>query len=105
MTDLEARFMWVKVLTSKDHVVFFAIFYFPLKGSRYNMAGAVSLVDEGTPHGPSPYEPLSDDIIRYSSQGEVFLVGYFNARTQSRQCTIFQMDKNLEMVKLSTLLP
>ena len=102
-TDLEARFMWVKVLTSKDQVIFIAVCYFPPRGSRYNMAGTTSVVDEGTSHGPSPYEPLSDDIIRYSSQGEVFLVGDFNARTQSRQCTIFQMDRNLEMVNVEPL--
>ena len=34
-TDPEARFMWVKVLTSKDQVIFIAVCYFPLKGSRY----------------------------------------------------------------------
>ena len=67
------------------------------------MAEEASIVDEGAPHGPSPYEPLSDDIIQYSSQGEVFLVGDFNARTQSRQCTIFQMDKTLEMVNVDPL--
>ena len=67
------------------------------------MAEEASIVDEGAPHGPSPYEPLWDHIIQYSSQGEVFLVGDFNARTQSRQCTIFQMDKNLEMVNVDLL--
>ena len=101
--DPEARFMWVKVSTSKDQAVFFAICYFPPKGSRYNIGGLARLVDEGMPHGPSPYEPLSDDIIRYSSQGEVFLVGDFNARTQSRQCTVFQMNRNLEMVNVDPL--
>ena len=41
-TNLEVHFMWVKVLTSKDQVIFIAVCYFPPKGSRYNMAGAVS---------------------------------------------------------------
>mgnify|MGYP006889262849 CR=1 FL=1 len=53
------------------------------------MAGEVSLVYEGAPLGPSPYEPFSDDINQYSSQGELFLVEDFNARTQSQQRTIF----------------
>ena len=92
--------MWVKVLTSKDHAIFVAICYFPSKGSRYNMVGDTSLVYEGVQHGPSPYKPLLDDIIQYSSQGEVFLIGDFNARTQSRQCTIFQI---LEMVNVDPL--
>ena len=61
--DLEARFMWVKILTSKDQVIFIAVCYFPPKGSRYNMVGEASIVYDGAPHGPSPYEPLSDDII------------------------------------------
>ena len=72
--------MWVKALTSKDQAIFIVMCYFPLKGSRYNMVGEASIVDEGGPHGPSPYEPLLDDIIQYSSQGEVFLVGDFHAR-------------------------
>ena len=67
------------------------------------MVGKARLVDEGVPHGHSPYEPLSDDIIQYSSQGEVFLVEDFNTRTQSRQCTIFQMDTNLEMANVDPL--
>ena len=54
----------VKVLTIKDQVIFFAICNFPPKGARYNMVGEARLVDDGMPHGPSPYEPLSDDIIR-----------------------------------------
>ena len=82
--------MWVKVSTSKDQAVFFAICYFPPKGSRYNIGGLARLVDEGMPHRPSPYEPLSDDIIRYSSQGEVFLVGDFNARTQLDNAQYFR---------------
>ena len=67
------------------------------------MVGEARLVDDGMPHGPSPYEPLSDDIIRYSFQGEVFLVGDFNARTRCRQCTVFQMNRNLEMVNVDPL--
>ena len=46
---------------------------------------------------------LNDDIIWYSSQGEVFLVGDFNARTQTRQCTIIMMYKNLEVVSVDPL--
>ena len=41
-TDPEAHFMWVKVLTSKDQVIFIVVRYFPPKGSRYNMAGEAS---------------------------------------------------------------
>ena len=73
------HFTWVKILTNKDQAISIAICYFPPKGSWYNMAGETSLVHEGPPHGPSPYEPLLDDIIRYSSQGEVFLVGDFKS--------------------------
>ena len=83
-TDPKSSFYVGEVSTSKGKAVFFATCYFPPKGSHYNLAGEARLVDEGVPHGPSPYEPLSDDIIQYSSQGEVFLVGDFNARTQSR---------------------
>ena len=96
--DLEARFMWIKFLLAKEQTIFIAICYFPPKGSRYNVVGEIG--DESMSHGFSPYEPLSDDIIRYSSQGEVFLVGDFNARTQSRQCTIFKMDENRGMTSV-----
>ena len=83
-TDPEAHFMWVKVSTSKDQAVFFAICYFAPKESRYNIVGLARLVDEGMPHGPSPYEPLSDDIIRYSSLGD------FNARTSPDNAQYFR---------------
>ena len=51
--------MWIKVLITKDYAIFIAICYFPLKGFHYNMAGEGRLADQGVPHGPSPYEPLS----------------------------------------------
>ena len=45
-TNLEARFMWVKVLTRKDQAIFIAICYFPPKGAWYNMAGEASTVEK-----------------------------------------------------------
>ena len=65
--------MWVKVLTNKDHAIIIIIYYFSPKRSCYNMARETRLV-EGVPRGLSLYEPLADDIIQYSSQGEVFLI-------------------------------
>ena len=54
--------LWVNVLTAEDQAIFIAICYFPLKGSCYNMAGEVTLADEGV-MGLPHMNLSSDDII------------------------------------------
>ena len=48
--------------------------------------------EEHTLVGDSPYSVLSEDIVHYSTLGEVLLMGDFNARTQNRQCEIYDME-------------
>ena len=40
----------------------------------------------------SPYACLREEIMKYSSLGDVYLVGDSTARTQSRQCDIYDFD-------------
>ena len=54
-------------------------------------------------HGPSPYDCLSDDIIQYSLLGEVFLIGDFNVKAQSQQCTLFDIESTQGMVSVDPI--
>ncbi len=84
--DEEARFIWVRLEIDRAHWVYIAICYFPPRGSSY------ASIDGQARVGDSPYTSLSDDILRYSALGEVFLMGDFNGRTQTRQCELYDMD-------------
>jgi len=42
--------------------------------------------------GESPYTCLTEGIMEYSTRGEVFLMGDFNARTCSRQCESYDFE-------------
>ena len=101
--DIEARYIWARILITSDQAIYVAICYFPPKGSRYNIIGEGTTQEHGMDHGPSPYDCLSDDIIRYSLLGEVFLIGDFNARTQSQQCTLFDIESTQRMVSVDPI--
>ncbi|KAH6556711.1 hypothetical protein KP509_1Z160900 [Ceratopteris richardii] len=95
--------MWVRMEIAPESWVYIAICYFPPGGSRY--AG----LDPGgsTLDRDSPYIALSDQILHYSTLGEVFLMGDFNGRTQSRQCESYDMDlpqimRNSDQEEMST---
>ena len=97
--DPEARYMWIRLQLSEARVIYIALCYFPPRGSRYSTLGEEDTgssegeEEETIPAvGDSPYSALSEDIIHYSTQGEVLLMGDFNARTQSRQCEIYDME-------------
>ncbi|MCO5570416.1 hypothetical protein L7F22_024137 [Adiantum nelumboides] len=64
-----------------------AICYFSPRGSRYATQST-----RQQPRDDSPYTRLSENILRYSSLGEIFLMGDFNGRTQSRQCDTYDME-------------
>lgn len=70
--DPEARYMWISLQLSHDRVIYIALCYFPPSGSSY-------VITEGMPQeeetGASPYTCLSEEIMHYSTLGEVFLYG------------------------------
>ena len=48
-----------------------------------------------TPKGQSPYTILSEDIWEFSRDGEVILVGDFNARTGKSQSVFYDTSKEM----------
>lgn len=85
--DPEARYIWFSLQLSQTRTVYIAPCYFSPIGSAYARTEEGDREDSDT--SPSPYLCLSDEIFHYSTLGEVFLMGDFNAHTQSRQCSIY----------------
>ena len=104
--DPKARYMWVRIQLATDSVIHIAVCYFPPRGSIFaghtEMETAIEAVeveagkeereDEEGAQTQSPFSILSEDILHYTALGEILLVGDFNARTQSRQCEIYDWE-------------
>ncbi|MCO5582227.1 hypothetical protein L7F22_036119 [Adiantum nelumboides] len=85
--DEEASYIWIRTELSPGTWAYMAICYVSPRGSQY------ATQSEGQqPRDDSPYTRLSKDILRYSSLGEIFLMGDFNGRIQSRQCDTYDME-------------
>ena len=53
-------------------------------------------VDENSrfaPQGQSPYSPLSEDILKFCSMGNIILLGDFNACSKNEQTTLFDTSE------------
>ncbi|MCO5597557.1 hypothetical protein L7F22_051635 [Adiantum nelumboides] len=68
--DEQARYMWVRLRAETGRFLYIAICYFPPSTSAY-----------ATPRGQSPFSVLDDDIWEFSTDGDIILLGDFNART------------------------
>ncbi|KAH7306470.1 hypothetical protein KP509_22G014500 [Ceratopteris richardii] len=68
--DEDARYMWVRLRADTDRFLYIAICYFPPSTSVY-----------AAPSGQSPFSLLDDDIWEFSRDGDIILLGDFNART------------------------
>lgn len=79
--DPQARYMWIRLELSRDRTIYIALCYFAPSGSRF-----ASTEQEPSSTEASPYTCLSEGIMEYSTLGEVFLMGDFNARTHNEQC-------------------
>lgn len=84
--DDQARFMWTKIELDTHRPLFICICYFAPSTSRF-----------APPKGQSPYLDLEEDISRLSREGDVVLLGDFNARTANHQSNIFDLSD--EMLK------
>eukprot|EP00250_Pteridium_aquilinum_P020101 c24701_g3_i2 orf=2-898(-) len=80
--DPQARYLWIRFELSRDRTIYIALCYFAPSGSRF----ATTAREREGEERPSPYTCLSEDIMEYSTLGEVFLMGDFNAKTCSEQC-------------------
>ena len=79
--------MWIRLELSRDKTIYIAFCYFAPSGSRF-----VSTDQESSSTEASPYACLSKEIMEYSTLGEVFLMGDFNARTRSEQCEAYDYE-------------
>ena len=86
--DPQARYLWIRFELSRDRTIYIALCYFAPSGSRF----ATTAREREGEERPSPYTCLSEDIMEYSTLGEVFLMGDFNARTCSEQCETYDTE-------------
>ena len=84
--DESAQYMWVRVREDDGKLLYIAICYFPPSTSHY-----------ASPKGQSPYMILDEDIWEFSRDGDVILLGDFNARTTCHQSSFF--DTSEEMLR------
>lgn len=86
--DHEARFIWLRLELSHTQIIYIALCYFAPTGSRF----ALTEQQEEGGMGESPYTCLMEGIMEYSTLGEVFLMGDFNARTRGHQCESYDFE-------------
>ncbi|MCO5601279.1 hypothetical protein L7F22_055398 [Adiantum nelumboides] len=84
--DDHARYMWVRLRPDTGRFLYIAICYFPSNTSIY-----------AATRGESPFSILDDDIWEFSRDGDIILLGDFNARTVNAQ-TVFY-DTSDEMLR------
>ena len=84
--DEHAKYMWVRVRAETRRPLYIAICYFPPSTSHYAL-----------PKGQSPYMKLDEDIWEFSRDGDVILLGDFNARTGHSQIAFY--DTSEEMLR------
>ena len=78
--------MWVRLRAETGIFLYIAICYFPPSTSVYS-----------SPKGQSPFSILDNDIWEFSRDGDIILLGDFNARTANSQ-TVFY-DTSEEMLR------
>ena len=82
--DEHARYMWVRLRAETGRPLYIAICYFPPSTSHY-----------APPKGQSPYMILDEDIWDFSKDGDVILLGNFNARTGNSQTTFYDTSEEM----------
>ena len=76
--------MWFKVRARDGRPLYIAICYFPPSTSHF-----------ASPKGQSPYTILDEDIWEFSRDGDVILLGDFNARTACHQSSFFDTSEEI----------
>eukprot|EP00250_Pteridium_aquilinum_P022547 c25408_g3_i1 orf=461-1120(-) len=94
----DATHMWIRLQLTEERAIYMALCYFAPKGSDYATQPThgeeqMEIATRQRHTAESPYSGLSEDILQFSSLGEVFLLGDFNERTQSTQCEYFNFEQ------------
>ena len=84
--DDQARYMWVRLRAETGKFLYIAICYFAPSTSVY-----------AVPRGQSPFSVLDEDIWEFSRDGDIILLGDFNARTRNHQTTFY--DTSYEILR------
>lgn len=82
--DDQARYMWVRLRAETGRFLYIAICYFPPSTSVY-----------ASPRGQSPFSILDDDIWEFSRDGDIILLGDFNARTANSQTIFYDTSEEI----------
>ena len=82
--DEHARYMWIILRAEIGRPLYIAICYFPPSTSHY-----------APPKGQSPYMVLDEDIWEFSRDGDVIVMGDFNARTGHSQTTFYDTSEEI----------
>ena len=77
--DPNKQFVWLNISENGNHIRIAAC-YFALQVSKIYKSIGLDHKD--------PFAALKEDIATYAQQGEVIIVGDFNARTTSEQASI-----------------
>ena len=78
--DVDARYMWIRIKRWDLRELYIAVCCFPPAYSGF------------APLSESPYLPLYDDIIRYTTMGNIIQLGAY-AQTKDEQTTMFDNNK------------
>ncbi|KAH7278068.1 hypothetical protein KP509_38G022400 [Ceratopteris richardii] len=95
LNHLRAAWLWRMHETTIKLVQ--AICYFLPKGSYY-IAITEGVISTESDHGLLPHDVLSEEIIKYSACGELFLMGDFNATGPTRGSIIFEFSLTVELI-------
>ena len=76
--------MWVRLRAEIGRFLYIGICYFPPSTSVY-----------AATKGQSPYSVLDDDIWEFSRDGDIILLGDFNARTGNSQTIFYDTSEEI----------
>ena len=87
-TDEYAIFMWIRARTKISPLrhVYLTVYYFPPASSSFTIHNGVDR---------DPFMDLYSGITQYSADGEVILMGDFNARTRDLQIPLHDRSEDV----------
>lgn len=87
-TDEYARYMWIRIRTGAPPLrdIFIAVCYFPPTASPFAIHDGVER---------DPFTNIYPNITKYSADGEIIIMGDFNARTKDHQVLLHDRSEDV----------
>jgi exonuclease III len=80
------QYIWIEISDTNAKKMYIAIFYFaPINSTFYK---------KNNLDNNCPYNNLEQDIYSLKNEGNILLLGDFNARTATKQATLLSIDSN-----------